>query len=49
MAAAWSVFTFGFSVYIELFSEFTAYGSLGTIILFLLSCIRNFKQTGIAS
>ena len=35
-AAAWSIFTFGFSVYIEYFSGFTAYGTLGTIVLFLL-------------
>ena len=36
VAAAWSIFTFGFSLYIEYFSGFTAYGTLGTIILFLL-------------
>lgn len=35
VAAAWSIFTFGFSLYIEYFSGFTAYGTLGTIILFL--------------
>ena len=36
VATAWSIFTFGFSLYIEYFSGFTAYGTLGTIILFLL-------------
>lgn len=36
VAAAWSIFTYGFSLYIEYFSGFTAYGTLGTIILFLL-------------
>lgn len=36
VAAAWSIFTFGFSLYIEYFSGFTAYGTLGTIVLFLL-------------
>lgn len=36
VAAAWSIFTFGFSIYIEYFSGFTAYGTLGTIVLFLL-------------
>ena len=35
VASAWSIFTFGFSLYIEYFSGFTAYGTLGTIILFL--------------
>ena len=35
VAATWSIFTFGFSLYIEYFSGFTAYGTLGTIILFL--------------
>lgn len=35
VAAAWSIFTFGFSLYIEYFSGFTAYGTLGTIVLFL--------------
>lgn len=34
-AVAWSLFTLGFSLYIEYFSSFTAYGTLGTIILFL--------------
>ncbi len=33
---AWMVFTYGYSFYIEYFSSFTAYGTLGTIILFLL-------------
>lgn len=36
VAALWSIFTFGFSLYIEYFSGFTAYGTLGTIVLFLL-------------
>lgn len=36
VATAWSIFTFGFSLYIEYFSTFTAYGTLGTIVLFLL-------------
>ena len=36
VASAWGIFTFGFSIYIENFSGFTAYGTLGTIILFLL-------------
>lgn len=36
VATAWSIFTFGFSLYIEYFSGFTAYGTLGTILLFLL-------------
>lgn len=36
VAAAWSIFTFGFSLYIEYFSGFTAYGTFGTIVLFLL-------------
>ena len=36
VAAAWSIFTYGFSVYIEYFSAFTAYGTMGTIVLFLL-------------
>ena len=36
VASAWGIFTFGFSIYIEKFSSFTAYGTLGTIILFLL-------------
>ena len=36
VAATWSIFTFGFSLYIEYFSGFTAYGTLGTIVLFLL-------------
>ncbi len=35
VAVAWSVFTLGFSIYIEYFSSFTAYGTLGTIVLFL--------------
>ena len=35
VAVAWSIFTLGFSIYIEYFSEFTAYGTLGTIVLFL--------------
>lgn len=35
VAVAWSIFTFGFSIYIDDFSSFTAYGTLGTIILFL--------------
>mgnify|MGYP003296199970 CR=1 FL=1 len=35
VASAWSIFTFGFSLYIEYFSGFTAYGTLGTIVLFL--------------
>ena len=35
VAAAWSIFTFGFSLYIEYFSGFTAYGTLVTIVLFL--------------
>ena len=35
VAATWSVFTFGFSLYIEYFSGLTAYGTLGTIVLFL--------------
>ena len=36
VASAWGIFTFGFSLYVELFSEFTTYGTLGTIVLFLL-------------
>ena len=36
VATTWSIFTFGFSLYIEYFSGFTAYGTLGTIVLFLL-------------
>ena len=36
VATAWSIFTYGFSLYIEYFSGFTAYGTLGTVILFLL-------------
>ena len=36
VAAAWAIFTFGFSLYMECFSNFTAYGTLGTIVLFLL-------------
>lgn len=36
VATAWGIFTFGFSLYIEYFSSFIAYGTLGTIILFLL-------------
>ena len=36
VATAWGIFTFGFSLYIEYFSGFIAYGTLGTIILFLL-------------
>ena len=36
VAVAWSVFTWGFSIYIEYFSSFTTYGTLGTIVLFLL-------------
>jgi len=35
VASAWSIYTFGFSLYIEYFSGFTAYGTLGTIVLFL--------------
>jgi len=35
VAVAWSLFTYGFSIYIEYFSGFTAYGTLGTIVLFL--------------
>ena len=35
VAVTWSIFTFGFSIYIEYFSGFTAYGTLGTIVLFL--------------
>ena len=35
VASSWSVFTYGFSIYIEYFSGFTAYGTLGTIVLFL--------------
>lgn len=33
---AWMIFTYGFSLYVDYFSSFTAYGTLGTIILFLL-------------
>lgn len=33
---AWIVCSFGFSLYLEHFNTFSAYGSLGTIILFLL-------------
>ncbi|MBR4981915.1 MAG: YihY/virulence factor BrkB family protein, partial [Lachnospiraceae bacterium] len=36
VASGWSIFTFGFSLYIEYFSSFTAYGTLGAIVLFLL-------------
>ncbi len=36
VASAWGIFTFGFSLYVEWFSEFTTYGTLGTIVLFLL-------------
>ena len=36
VALGWGIFTNGFSIYIENFSGFTAYGTLGTIILFLL-------------
>ena len=36
VATTWSIFTFVFSLYIEYFSGFTAYGTLGTIVLFLL-------------
>ena len=36
VASAWGIFTFGFSIYIEYFSGFTTYGTLGIIILFLL-------------
>lgn len=36
VATAWSIFTFGFSVYIEYFSGLVSYGNLGTIVLFLL-------------
>lgn len=34
-ALVWNVFTYGFSLYVEYFSSFTAYGTLGTIVLFL--------------
>ena len=33
---AWIICSFGFSLYLEYFNTFSAYGSLGTIILFLL-------------
>ena len=36
VSLAWGIFTFVFSLYVEWFSGFTAYGTLGTIILFLL-------------
>lgn len=36
VASAWSIFTFGFSLYVEYFSGFTTYGTLGTIVLFWL-------------
>ena len=36
VAFAWGIFTYGFSIYVEYFSGFTAYGTLGTIVLFLL-------------
>lgn len=36
VALAWGIFTYGFSVYVEYFSGFTTYGTLGTIVLFLL-------------
>ena len=36
VATAWSIFTYGFSLYVEYFSGFTAYGTVGTILLFLL-------------
>ena len=36
LASAWGIFTFGFSLYVEWFSGFTTYGTLGTIVLFLL-------------
>ena len=36
VAAAWGIFTYGFSVYVEHFSGFSAYGTLGMIVLFLL-------------
>ena len=35
VSIAWSVFTFGFSLYVEYFSSFSTYGTVGTVILFL--------------
>ena len=36
VATGWGSFTFGFSLYIEYFSSFSGYGTIGTVILFLL-------------
>ena len=36
VAATWGIFTFGYSLYVEYFSGFTSYGTLGAIVLFLL-------------
>ena len=36
VATSWGIFTYGFSLYVECFSSFMAYGTLGTIVLFLL-------------
>ncbi|MFI3212361.1 MAG: YihY/virulence factor BrkB family protein [Eubacteriales bacterium] len=35
-AVAWNVFSFGFSVYIMHFNAFSAYGSLGTVVIAML-------------
>ena len=35
-AVSWSVFSWGFSVYVDRFNSFSAYGSLSTIIIVLL-------------
>ena len=36
VAVAWNICSFGFSIYVDHFNMFSAYGTLGTIILFLL-------------
>jgi len=35
-AVAWNLFSFGFSVYVEYFNSFSAYGRLGTVTIFML-------------
>ncbi len=35
-SCAWNICSFGFSVYVDFFNPFSAYGSLGMVIIFLL-------------
>jgi membrane protein len=36
VALAWNIFSYAFSIYVDHFNSFSAYGTLGTVMLFLL-------------